>query len=235
MDELTIYLLKALVEKRQKEKMLEKIQGAGLFGNMTGGGAGESYRTGLDIQRSAPVYLKGFSDEMLPEYAVRTPEEQRALSFQNRLGAYMTAKNIQKPDVSMVRAPKDIIRRSLLARNVEKALAPEFAGRNFIQGSKGEFKERDQIPNVFMNVPAGYEVSGYDSKGNPRITKIKTPHLDRKALKIENNIALLKQKGAPLEDIEAYIKSEGYLPKEFSNTLSGYTKKKKKGFLGMFK
>jgi len=137
--------LKRDLDKKTLQESLDMLKQSGMLGNITGGGAGESYRAGLDIGKSAPMYIKNvLAKDIEGLIDTRTPEEIRGSDFQNKLGAYMTAKNIQKPNVSLVGQPKDVIRRSLLARGIERSLAPEFKGRKFVQGESGAFKESEK-------------------------------------------------------------------------------------------
>ena len=79
--------------------------------------------------------------EVTPSDVYDLEEKKRESEFQNKVGVFESAKTVPSPDVSLVRQPQEVIRKSLMARGVRNLLEPELGGKEFVRTESGKYKE----------------------------------------------------------------------------------------------
>ena len=114
-------------EQRKRQEMLNRLKSmTGLFGD-----TGSAYMSGIDLETG------------MPKISFRSPEEQQAMIFQNRLKDYFAAKRLGQSMTGeryRTLTPEQKMQ-FIKARETYKTGLPEFGGRQFLQSESGKYKE----------------------------------------------------------------------------------------------
>ena len=114
-------------EQRKRQEMLNRLKSmTGLFGD-----TGSAYMSGIDLETG------------MPKVSFRSPEEQQAMIFQNRLKDYFAAKRLGQSMTGeryRTLTPEQKMQ-FIKARETYKTGLPEFRRRQFIQSESGKYKE----------------------------------------------------------------------------------------------